>query len=255
MTYITVLPSNASQPLLAIWPGYGPDVHIVPNLDAELKQLRSIDWIHGQGLIATNDTHILKIDADTGSFETVMPLSDHELTNGGHATTDGAHLYLHLHDANSYWIATVNFSTAPPSMSLSVPAPMSEHFLVALHWSFKYDGIVGMRTANGILQALEVGNQSATNASDFQRVREVTGPHYTDCGLPQGNAATFVSGDYWYAALKCSPSASNEQGNYLTFIDMPSKNPKVIEENNFDVMCACALLLAPFFRHNSNAVF
>lgn len=34
MTYIIVSPSNASQPFLAIWPGYGPDVHIVPHLDA-----------------------------------------------------------------------------------------------------------------------------------------------------------------------------------------------------------------------------
>jgi hypothetical protein len=54
--------------------------------------------------------------------------------------------------------------------------------------------------------------------------------------MPQGNSATFVSGDYWYAALKCAPSDANEQGNYLTFIDMPSRNPKVIEENNFETM-------------------
>ncbi len=87
-----------------------------------------------------------------------------------------------------------------------------------------------MRTADGIFVAMQVGNQSSVNASDFQKVKEITGPHYT------GNSATFVSGDYWYAALKCSPSGANEQGNYLTFIDMPSRNPKVIEENNFDTM-------------------
>jgi hypothetical protein len=99
-----------------------------------------------------------------------------------------------------------------------------------MHWSFKYNCIVAMRTADGIFVAMQVGNQSSVNASDFQKVKEITGPHYT------GNSATFVSGDYWYAALKCSPSGANEQGNYLTFIDMPSRNPKVIEENNFDTM-------------------
>lgn len=215
---------------------FGSDVHVVPHLDVLMRQLISIDWIPSQGLIATNSTHILRINPETGSYEAVAQLSDHGLQNGGHTTTDGTHLYVHLHDDAEYWIATVNFSTAPVSISLSAPASMSEHILVAMHWSFKYDGIVAMRTADGIFVAMQVGNQSAVNASDFQKVREITGPHYTDCGLPQGNSATFVSGDYWYAALKCSPSASNEQGHYLTFIDMPSWNPKVIEEDIFAAM-------------------
>jgi hypothetical protein len=236
MTYVVVSPSNASLPFLAIWPGHGPDVHIVPNLDAQLRQLVSIDWIPSQGLIATNSTHILRINPETGSFEAITQLSDHDLQNGGHSTTDGEYLYVHLHDGEEYWIGTVNFSAVPVSVTLSVPASMGDHILVAMHWSFKYNCIVAMRTADGIFVAMQVGNQSSVNASDFQKVREITGPHYTDCGLPQGNSATFVSGDYWYAALKCSPSDANEQGNYLTFIDMPSRNPKVIEENNFATM-------------------
>jgi hypothetical protein len=236
MSYIIVSPSNASLPFLAIWPGHGSDVRVVPNLDAQLKQLTSIDWIPAQGLIATNVTHVLRIDTKTGSYEAVMQLSDRDLQNGGHTTTDGTHLYVHLHDGEEYWIGTVNFTTTPVSISLSVPASMGDHILVGMHWSFKYDGLVAMRTADGIFVALQVGNQSSVNASDFQKVREITGPHYTDCGMPQGNSATFVSGDYWYAALKCAPSDANEQGNYLTFIDMPSWNPKVIEENNFDSM-------------------
>jgi hypothetical protein len=241
MTYVLVNPSNATLPFLAIWPGHGSDVHIVPNLDAQLRQLMSIDWIPSQGLVATNSTHILRISPETGSFEAIMPLSDHDLQNGGHTTTDGTHLYVHLHDGEEYWIGTVNFSATPASISLSVPASMGDHILVSMHWSFKYDRIVAMRTADGIFVALQVGNQSSVNASDFQKVREITGPHYTDCGMPQSNSATFVSGDYWYAALKCTPSASNEQGHYLTYIDMPSWNPKVIEENNFASMCVRAL--------------
>jgi hypothetical protein len=236
MTYVMVTPSNATLPFLAIWPGYGSDVHVVPKLDEQLRQLVSIDYIPSHGLIATNSTHILKIDPDTGSFEAITQLSDHGLQNGGHTTTDGQYLYVHLHDGEQYWIGTVNFSAVPVSVTLSVPASMDDHILVAMHWSFKYNCIVAMRTADGIFVAMQVGNQSSVNASDFQKVREITGPHYTDCGLPQGNSATFVSGDYWYAALKCSPSGANEQGNYLTFIDMPSWNPKVIEENNFDTM-------------------
>ena len=236
MTYIVVIPSNATQPFLAIWPGYGSDVHIVPNLDVQLRQLMSIDWIPSQGLIATNSTHILKINPESGSCEAIVQLSDRDLQNGGHSTTDGTHLYVHLHDQESWWIGTVNFSTTPASISLSVPARMSDNILVGMHWSFKYDGIVAMRTADGIFIAMQVGNQSSVNASDFHKVREVTGPHYTQCGLPQGNGATFVSGDYWYANLECSPSAANEQANYLTFIDMPSKNPKVIQEEILGAM-------------------
>ena len=56
MSYIIVSPANTSLPFLAIWPGHGSDVSIVPNLDAQLKQLISIDWIPAQGLIATNVT-------------------------------------------------------------------------------------------------------------------------------------------------------------------------------------------------------
>jgi hypothetical protein len=120
MTYVLVNPSNATLPFLAIWPGHGSDVHIVPNLDAQLRQLMSIDWIPSQGLVATNSTHILRISPETGSFEAIMPLSDHDLQNGGHTTTDGTHLYVHLHDGEEYWIGTVNFSATPASISLSV---------------------------------------------------------------------------------------------------------------------------------------
>ncbi len=236
MTYVMVIPSNATLPFLAIWPGHGSDVHIVPNLDVQLRQLVSIDWLPSQGLVATNSTHILRINPETGSSETIMRLSNQDLQNGGHTTTDGTYLYVHLHDGEEYWIGTFNFSAVPVSLTLSVPASMQDHILVAMHWSFKYNCIVAMRTADGIFVAMQVGNQSSLNASDFQKVREITGPHYTDCGLPQGNSATFVSGDFWYAALKCSPSEANEEGNYLTFIDMLSWNPKVIEEDNFDVM-------------------
>ena len=88
-TYIIVNPSNGSQPWLAIWPVHGSDVRVVPNLDKQLTQLVSIDFMPGQGLVATNFTHILKIDPENGSFETVIALSDHDLQNGGHATTDG----------------------------------------------------------------------------------------------------------------------------------------------------------------------
>ena len=110
------------------------------------------------------------------------------MQNGGHSTTDGEYLYVHLHDGEEYWIGTVNFSAVPVSVTLSVPASIDDHILVAMHWSFKYNCIVAMRTADGIFVAMQVGNQSSVNASDFQKVKEITGPHYTDCGLPQGNS-------------------------------------------------------------------
>jgi hypothetical protein len=100
MTYIIVNPKNDTQPWLAVWAGHGSDVHIVPNLDKQLTQLVSIDWIPSQGLVATNFTHILKINPNNGSFETVAALSDHDLQNGAHTTTDGTHLYVHLHDSD-----------------------------------------------------------------------------------------------------------------------------------------------------------
>ena len=135
-----------------------------------------------------------------------------------------------------YFIATVNFSTSPVSISLSLPCSMQEHTFVAMHWSFKYNGIVAMRTSAGFLSGMEVGNQSSLDASGFQKVVEILGmPHYTDCGLPKNNAATFVTGDYWYAALDCKDD-SNDQSYQLTFIDMPSKNPKVIGEQIFGPM-------------------
>ena len=113
---------------------------------------------------------------------------------------------------------------------------MQEHTFVAMHWSFKYNGLVAMRTSAGLLSGMEVGNQSSLDASGFQKVVEILGmPHYTDCGLPKNNAATFVTGDYWYAALDCKDD-SNEQSYQLTFIDMPSKNPKVIGEQIFGPM-------------------
>jgi hypothetical protein len=237
MTFIIINPTNGSQPFLAIWPGQGSDVHIIPNLDPQLRQLVSIDYIPNQGLIATNFTHILRIDPETGSFETVMAISDRDLQNGGHSTTDGAQLYLHVHDGDQYYIATVNFSTKPASISLSLPASVQDHTFVAMHWSFKYNCIVAMRTSSGVAYGMEVGNQSSVDAAEFQKVVEILGlPHYGDCGLPKNNAATFVSGNFWYANLKCSPSASNSQNTYLTFIEMTSKNPKVIEEQNFDSM-------------------
>ena len=237
MTYIIANPMNGSQPWLAIWPGHGSDVHIVPNLDKQLLQLVSIDWIPSQGLIATNFTHVLKIDPDNGSFETVIALSDRDLQNGGHVTTDGSHLYVHLHDSDQYYIATVNFST-PVSIYLSLPDSMLEHTFVAMHWSFKYDSLVAMRTVSGPAYGMEVGNQSSHDAAQFEKVIEVLGiPHYTDCGLPKNNAATFVTGNFWYAALNCHDnSGSNSQSYQLTFIEMPSKNPKVIGENIFGPM-------------------
>ena len=149
MSYILVVPSNASQPYLAIWPGHGRDVHIVPNLDAQLRQLVSIDWVPAQGLIATNFTHILRINTETGAFETLIPLSDHDLQNGGHVTTDGTHLYAYLHDGDQYYIATVNFSASPASISLSLPCSIQDHTFVAMHWSFKYGCLVAMRSHLG----------------------------------------------------------------------------------------------------------
>jgi hypothetical protein len=102
MTYIIINPKNDTQPWLAIWPGHGPNVRIVPNLDKQLTQLVSLDWIPTQGLVATNFTHILKINPDNGSFETLSALSDQDLQNGGHTTTDGTHLYVHLHNSDQY---------------------------------------------------------------------------------------------------------------------------------------------------------
>lgn len=249
-TYIIVNPSNGSQPWLAIWPGHGSDVRVVPNLDKQLTQLVSIDFMPGQGLVATNFTHILKIDPENGSFETVIALSDHDLQNGGHATTDGSHLYVHLHDAGQYYIATVNFSTSPVSISLSLPNSMQSNRFLAMHWSYKYDCIVAMRSSSSIAAGMEVGNQSSLDAGQFQKVTEILGlPHYSDCGQPKNNAATFVTGNYWYAALDCSDD--NEQTYQLTFIEMTSKNPKVIGEQIFGPMCerapyhACPFLQLP----------
>lgn len=244
MSFILVVPSNASQPYLAIWPGHGSDVHIVPNLDPQLRQLVSIDWIPAQGLIATNFTHILKIDTKTGSYETLIPLSDHDLQNGAHTTTDGTHLYAYLHDGDQYYIATVNFSVSPASISLSLPCSIQDHTFVAMHWSFKYDCLVAMRTSAGVFQGMEVGNQSSLDAAEFQKVKEIIGPHYSDCGRPLSNAATFVSGDWFYAALKCSDESGRE-ASYLTFIDMPSHNPKVIEEQNFESLYVSHRFEAP----------
>ena len=48
---------------------------------------------------------------------------------------------------------------------------------------------------------MEVGNQSSLDAAEFQKVKEIIGPHYSDCGRPLSNAATFVAGDWFYAAL------------------------------------------------------
>jgi hypothetical protein len=92
---------------------------------------------------------------------------------------------------------------------------------------------VAMRTSAGTFAGMEVGNQSSLDAAQFQKVREIIGPHYSDCGRPLSNAATFVSGDWFYAALKCSDESGRE-GSYLTFIEMTSHNPKVIEEQNFE---------------------
>ena len=152
MSYILVIPSNSSQPFLALWPGHGSDVHIVPNLDVQLRQLQSIDWLPAQGLIATNSTHILKIDPETGAVDTLGALSDHDLQNGAHTTTDGVNLYAYLHDGDSYYIATINFSTTTASVSLSLPCSIQDHTLLALHWSFKYDRLVAMRTSAGVFQ-------------------------------------------------------------------------------------------------------
>ena len=226
MSYIVVIPSNATQPYLAIWAGHGSDVHIVPNLDVQLRQLVSVNWIPALGLVATNYTHILTINPESGAVDTITPISDHDLQNGAHATTDGTHLYLYLHDGDQYFIATVNFSATPPSITLSLPCSIQDHTLLAMHWSFKYDCLVAMRTSAGTFAGLEVGNQSSVDAAEFQKVREIIGPHYSDCGRPLSNAATFVSGDYFYAALKCADESGRE-ADYLTFIDMPSHNPKV----------------------------
>jgi hypothetical protein len=252
MSYILVIPSNATQPYLALWPGHGSDVHIVPNLDVQLRQLQSMDFIPAQGLVATNNTHILKIDSETGAVTALAPLSDHDLQNGAHTTTDGVYLYAYLHDGDQYFIATINFSTTPVSVSLSLPCSIQDHTLLALHWSFKYDRLVAMRTSAGVFQGMEVGNQSSLDAAEFQKVKEIIGPHYSDCGRPLSNAATFVTGDWFYAALKCSDESGRE-GSYLTFIDMPSHNPKVIEEQNFESLCDfppfhfifCALFFDP----------
>jgi hypothetical protein len=247
-TYIIVNPSNSSLPWLAVWPGHGSDVRVVPNLDKQLEQLLSMDFVPGLGLVATNATHLLVINPDNGSFETVMPLSDRGLQNSGHATTDGSHLYLHLHDGALYYIATVNFSTSPASISLSLPNSMDNIF-VAMHWSYKYNCLVAMRTSGGAVYGMQVGNQSALDAAQFEKVVEVLGvPHYTDCGLPKNNAATFVSGNYWYAALDCH-DGDNEQTYQLTFIEMTSKNPKVIGEQIFGPMYEHAVPPPPPCSH------
>jgi hypothetical protein len=119
---------------------------------------------------------------------------------------------------------------------------MLEHTFVAMHWSFKYDSLVAMRTVSGPLFGMEVGNQSSHDAAEFEKV--VTGiiPHYSYCGLPKNNAATFVTGNFWYAALNCEDkTGSNSQSYQLTFIEMPSKNPKVIGETIFAPMYAHAM--------------
>ena len=51
-----------------------------------------------------------------------------------------------------YYIATINFSTTPVSVSLSLPCSIQDHTLLALHWSFKYDRLVAMRTSAGVFQ-------------------------------------------------------------------------------------------------------
>jgi hypothetical protein len=254
-TYIIVNPANGSLPWLAIWPGHGSDVHVVPNLDKQLNQLVSIDFIHGLGLIATNNTHILKIDPENGSFETVMPISDRELQNGAHATTDGAHLYLHVHDSDQYYIATYNFSTSPASVSLSLPNSINNNQFYAMHWSYKYNCIVAMRSSSSIAAGMEVGNQSSVDAAQFQKVVEVLGlPHYSDCGRPKDNAHTFVTGDYWYAALDCSDD-QNGQTYGLTFIEMTSKNPKVINEQIFGPMYEHSPLHWPLAPPRKNSYY
>jgi hypothetical protein len=250
-TYIIISPSNGSQPWLAIWPGSGSAVHVVPNLDKQLAQLSTLNIIQGFGLIATNDTHVLRINPDNGSFESVMPLSDHELQNGAHATTDGEHLYVHLHDSDQYYIATYNFSTSPASMSLSLPNSINNNQFYAMHWSHKYNCIVAMRSSSSIAAGMEVGNQSSVDAAQFQKVVEILGlPHYSDCGRPKDNAHTFVTGDYWYAALDCTGDEGGRQSYGLTYIEMTSKNPKVIFEQIFGPMYEhthrnCFLLVPP----------
>jgi hypothetical protein len=187
-TYVIGNPMNGTQPWLAIWPGHGSDVMIVPNLDKQLLQLVSLNWVPSEGLIATNYTHILKIDPENGSFETLIALSDRDLQNGGHVTTDGSNLYVHLTDADQYYIATVNFSTTPASIYMSLGCSRQEHTFVGMHWSFKYDCLVAMRTASGIAYGMQVGNQSSHNAAEFVPVKEILGiPYYTDCGLPKNN--------------------------------------------------------------------
>ena len=130
----------------------------------------------------------------------------------------------------------MNFSTSPVSISLSLPNSMQSNRFLSMHWSYKYDCIVAMRSASGVAAGLEVGNQSSLDAGQFQKVTEILGlPHYSDCGQPKDNAATFVTGNYWYAALDCSND--NGQTYQLTFIEMTSKNPKVIGEQIFGPMC------------------
>jgi hypothetical protein len=129
-TYILITSSNGSKPWLAVWSGHGSDVRVIPNLDQQLAQLVSMDFLPGIGLAATNDIHVLIINPDNGSFQTAVPLSDRGLENGGQTTTDGSNLYVYLTDSEHsfYYIATVHISATHASVSLSVPSSSKSMF-------------------------------------------------------------------------------------------------------------------------------
>lgn len=197
------------------------------NLTIEMRQIMSITFVDSK-LIVTTIYAVGELDTTTGAFTQLMDISSYG--NGGYTTTDGKSLIMMLTSSGAEWrIATIDINTGNATFSepdLMPSAGPDGHQLLGMHWNFELDTLVGIRTSAGMLEGMDVGNISLSDARAFQEVTGFfLGPLYNDFDkAPDGNQQSFTYGNYWYAVVD----------DKITSVDMISRNSKVVEGPMFD---------------------